>query len=987
LYVDILFEPRNEVIRVVERDPQGNRVHKEYAPDYHFFLNDSHGTYKSIYGDPVKMVKPRTFSDLRKMKSKYYSATTWESDIKQDTRCLESNYKGMESPKLHTAFFDIETDFDSVNGYSAPRDADNAIISIAVYLQWLDQMVCVAVPPSTMTWEEALEISSEVPDTILVSTEEEMLEMFLTLIEDADVLSGWNSDFYDIPYTTNRIIKKLGKLHARRLCLWDRMPESRMVERFGKEEQTYDLVGRVHLDYLKLYKNFNYEEKSSYKLNSVAEDELDEQKVDYDGTLDHLYNHDFKLFLEYNIQDTKLLDDLDKKLQFIDLASDMAHDNCIKIPAILGAVGMTEQAVVMEAHDMGYVVPDKDIPQDDHIKYKAAGGWVSHPKIGLHDWVGSTDLNSLYPSVIRALNMSNETIIGQIRTHETLGQISDFIESFTSESKKKSAFAEWWNDRFNTLEMEHFFEDNNEHKLYLDMEDGNTFELTGSELRQLVFDNQNNWCISANGTIFRTDKRGVIPALLTRWYEERKVLKKKMNMYGQLEINEKNEYPIRIAEGLFTAEDVDYSSYVMNDAYDLDKCFNTSTLQGFIKAGNRDEVVRYMNLHRLEVKDGVVVHSDPIELEYVGKYWDKKQLVKKILLNSLYGGLLSKAHRFFDQRLGQSTTLTGRCITKHMTAKTNEILTGEYDHGGVTAIYNDTDSTYFSAYPVMKEEMDQWPVEKTIKFYDELGEAVNDTFIQYMEDSFHVPPMYGEVIAAAREIVSKKGLFIKKKRYATLVVDNEGKRMDIGGKMGKVKVTGLDLRRSDTVKYIQGFLMNVLTLLLEGYEEDDIISYIIAFKKDLEKMDPWTWGRPSSANKLTHYGKAKEDELSRKLSGMDGTKGFTIPSHVAGALNWNELLVMANDMETMKIPDGAKVMSLPLIEGADNPYSRVSYPVDETRLPTWFLELPFDVDEMMKTNIDKKVNNLLGIMNWDLSRTDLDNEAFEEMFVYDDDDC
>jgi DNA polymerase elongation subunit (family B) len=693
MYVDILFEPHKEVLRVVERSDSGERIYKEFQPDYHFFLNDARGSHKSIYGNPVKMVKPRTFSEMRKMRSMYYSATTWESDIKQDCRCLETHYLGAESPKLQTAFFDIETDFDEVRGYSEPCDALNPITSIAVYLQWIEQMVCIAVPPPTLSWDEAQDIASSIPNVLLVQTEEEMLDTFLSLIEDADILSGWNSDFYDIPYTTNRIIKKLGKVHAKRMCLWDKLPESKMVERFGKEEQTYDLVGRIHLDYLKLYKNFNYEEKRSYNLNSIAEAELGERKVEYDGTLDQLYKNDFGLFLEYNIKDTKLLDDLDKKLQFIDLANDMAHDNCIKLPSILGAVGMTEQAIVLEAHSKDLKVPDKNIPDDDHdIRHKAAGGWVSHPKIGLHDWIGSSDLNSLYPSVIRALNMSNETIVGQIRTHETLKEIRDYIETFTSESKRKSAFAEWWNDRFCTLEMQYFFDDDKSHILYLDMEDGDTFELTGSQLRTLIFDESNNFSISANGTIYDNSKRGIIPSLLTRWYDERKTLKKIMNMYGQLEINEKNEYPIRIDEGLFTDADKAYDNYPSSNPYSLTEGFNTKTLQSYIEDNNKTEVVKYMNMHRLEVKDGVVVHSNQKELADIVKFWDKKQLVKKILLNSLYGGLLAKSHRFFDQRIGQSTTLTGRTITKHMTAKTNQILTGEYDHDGVTAVYNDTDS-------------------------------------------------------------------------------------------------------------------------------------------------------------------------------------------------------------------------------------------------------------------------------------------------------
>lgn len=989
MYVDIVYIKDSESIKVVER-VDGVRVFKDYKPDYHFFINDTTGKYTTIYGNPVKKLVPKSREELHQLKRAFRKSPMWESDIRPAYRCLEQEYLGAEPPKMNVAFFDIETDFDAIRGYSTPAEAFNPITSISVYLQWLDKMVCIAVPPPTITMEKAEEIAAAVGNVIIVNTETEMLDIFLSLIEDADVLSGWNSELYDIPYIVNRVTKLMGKLHARRLCLWNMLPERRTTEFGGAEQEIYSLVGRIHLDYMKLYKNFNTEERRSYALDRIAEDEeLGEGKVKYAGTLDQLYKQEFKLFLEYNIQDTKLLDLIDKKLQYISLANSMAHVNCIPIPAVTGAVGMTEQAIILEAHRLNLVVQDKkEIEEDtgDSILHKAAGGWVSHPKIGIHRWVGAVDLNSLYPSVIRALNMSSETIVGQIRTDDTIRAINDWIAL----GGTKHTFAEWWNDRFSTLEMENYFTNNKSNILHLDMEDGSSFELTGAELRKLVFESGKPWCISANGTIFDTSKVGVIPSLLGRWYNERKTMKKCMSMYESLVANEKVEGVV-IPSELFTAADINYANFTEANCYNLDEAYNDKALRALITAGVKDDVVAYMNAHRLTVVNGKALYHDQQYIHTIVEYWDKRQHVRKILLNSLYGGLLNRAHRFFDQRLGQSTTLTGRNITKHMSASINQLFTGEYDHNGATAIYNDTDSFYFSAYEVMKPHVEAgemvWSTENVIQLYDEVANATNATFSSFMLNTFNVPVSYGKVIAAGREIVAKTTLFIKKKRYAALVIDKEGTRQDVGGKPGKMKVTGLDLRRNDTVKEVQVFLMEILKLVLEDYTEDDVIAYINAFKQSYNETEPWLWGKPSKSNNLTNYMHKVEVELEKRLSGEGKTKGFTVPAQITGAIHWNAMREMNNDRETMKITDGTKISLCYLLQTADNSYKEICYPIDELRLPEWFTSLPFDREKMMKTALDKKVKNMIGILNWDLSRTSFANENFEKMFVFDPNDC
>jgi DNA polymerase elongation subunit (family B) len=137
-------------------------------------------------------------------------------------------------PKLNIAFFDIETDFDPEKGFADPSDPFMPITSISVYLQWLETMVCLAVPPKTLTMDEAKKELEGIDNVMLFEKEGDMIDTFLTLIEDADILSGWNSEGYDIPYTVNRTSRVLSKDDTRRFCLWKQLPKKREYEKYGK---------------------------------------------------------------------------------------------------------------------------------------------------------------------------------------------------------------------------------------------------------------------------------------------------------------------------------------------------------------------------------------------------------------------------------------------------------------------------------------------------------------------------------------------------------------------------------------------------------------------------------------------------------------------------------------------------------------------------------------------------------------------------------
>ena len=877
------------MIKVVERK-DGVRTFREFPVKYTFYYKDQKGKYKSVYGDPLSRIVCKNTKDFRKEIAINRDKTLFESDINPIFQCLSENYLNQDAPKLNIAFFDIETDFDPERGFADPSDPFMGITSVSVYLQWLETMICLAVPPKTLTMEAATELLKDIPNVMLFEKEKDMLDTFLTLIEDADILSGWNSEGYDIPYTVNRVARVLSKDDTRRFCLWGQLPKKREYEKYGKMSETYDLVGRVHLDSLNLYRKYTYEERHSYRLDAIGEIEVGENKTAYEGTLDQLYNNDFKKFIEYNIQDTALLDKLDKKLRFIDLSNSIAHENTVLLQTTMGAVAVTEQGIINEAHHRGLQVPNRK-NRDDEENTQAAGAYVAFPKKGLHKWIGSMDLNSLYPSVIRALNMAPETVVGQIRPEISEARVHEDM------NLKKQSFAGSWEGRFATEEYEAVMDKRKDIAMTVDFENGQSQVMSGAEIYKLIFDSQNPWMLSSNGTIFTQEFEGVIPGILKRWYAERKDLQKMLKKAKE--------------------------------------------------AGNKAEI----------------------------EYWDKRQLVKKINLNSLYGAILNPGCRFFDKRIGQSTTLTGRTIVKHMSAEVNKVITGVYDHVGEAVIYGDTDSVYFSAWPTLKNEINAgnipWTKENVITLYDQVSEAANATFPDMMAKAFHCPKSRSEVIAAGREIVAESGLFITKKRYAALVYDTEGFRSDTDGKPGKVKAMGLDLRRSDTPVFMQEFLSELLLMVLTDKPQEDILERITVFRKEFSERPGWEKGSPKRANKIGHYQRMEQKQGKANM-----------PGHVRASINWNTLKRMNGDKYSQEIVDGMKVIVCKLKQ---NPlgYTSVAYPTDELRMPEWFKELPFDDAAMAETIIDNKLDNLIGVLDYPLEDTKRHN-TFNSLFDFGD---
>ena len=289
-------------------------------------------------------------------------------------------------------------------------------------------------------------------------------------------------------------------------------------------------------------------------------------------------------------------------------------------------------------------------------------------------------------------------------------------------------------------------------------------------------------------------------------------------------------------------------------------------------------------------------------------------------------------------------------------------------------LVKNTDSVYFSAWPLIADEVRagtmEWNKDICVQLYDTIADGVNESFPGFMERACHSPRHMGEIIKAGRELVAEKGLFITKKRYAVLIYELEGKRLDVNGKPGKVKAMGLDLKRSDTPKFVQDFLSDILLDTLTGSQRDHIIAKVREFKTRFQELPPWEKGTPKRVNNLTKFTRAEEAQGRANM-----------PGHVRAAMNWNNLKRMNSDNYSMGIVDGMKTIVCKL---KDNPIGMMSvgYPIDEPHIPQWFKDLPFDHALMETTIVDQKVENLLGVLKWDVSTHTQLRSSFTDLFSF-----
>ena len=495
MYQNIYYERQKNLIHLWD-DTSGYQTfpYRKYA-----YKKDPYGQYRSMNGDKLTKIGKWEKEDNDEL---------FESDVPETTRVLVDIYDTDLPSKGHrTMTFDIEVEM--ITGLPNTKEAQNEITSIAAHdsaTQLFDVFVLDKQRKVKRNGEKINKDGREVTIHIF-DNEKNLLLAFLNYYEevDATILTGWNIDFFDIPYLYNRIKNVCGEGHAKRL--------SRIGQCFySPYRDKWSFGGVSILDYINLYKQYNFGLESSYTLNHIATKELGRGKVEYEGSLDDLFENDLEKFIEYNIVDVDLVVAMDNKLKFIELCRAICHAGYVPYEDYIYSSKWLEGACLAYLKTKGLVATNK--PKDrqermqalrDNNEEKFIGAYVKEPIVGKYDWIYDLDLTSLYPSIIMTLNISPETKIGK-------------IENWDAEAWIKG-------------------EDNGTYRI---VGKDDTYEYTKEELSDVIKDS--NLGVAANGVLYSQDSPGLIADILNTWFQKRVEYRKLEKKYGEEKNTELYEF-------------------------------------------------------------------------------------------------------------------------------------------------------------------------------------------------------------------------------------------------------------------------------------------------------------------------------------------------------------------------------------------------------------------------------------------------------------
>lgn len=550
-FVGYYQDYKNNVLKVSER-VNGKRILQEYPLIFEYYVQDKDGYYEGYDGKKLKKISLSNNYQMKQHKEQCQknNIKTYEMSFNIPNKVLYQYYNKQSAPILHKSFADIEVDRKGYEYLTVKQLVEKAccpINAISIYNDWQETLYTLMLCPETLNFEDAQAICNKFDNTFLFKDESQLLNGIIAILDDCDCFSGWNSTRFDTPYIVRRIENVLGKEYVKKLCLWGVEPKYKEKEnvKFHTIDITYEIIGKWFTDYMELYMKHEQGKKESYKLNSIAEIELGEQKVQHTETLEDMYRYNYEDFIKYNRQDTMLVKKLDDKLKFIDIHNRQAHEATCSLETTMGTVQYMNQNIINALHNKGLIAPDKE--EGINSEYDGIippGAFVPEPIVGLCTNVISFDLNSLYPSIIRSLNLSPETIVAQIKMNLTIPYLWNKIKEKKLWKKVSEQIPDWgaaWSgdDMWGCLEYQEVMKQSDTILTLQLNETGEEIDLPAKDIYEMIFSKDSHLSISGAGTIFRTDKVGIINEILTNWYAQRKKYKKEMAKFEDMAVGVK----------------------------------------------------------------------------------------------------------------------------------------------------------------------------------------------------------------------------------------------------------------------------------------------------------------------------------------------------------------------------------------------------------------------------------------------------------------
>jgi len=805
--------------------------YRKFPFQHYGYIKDPKGTLITLDGHKVKKVTGWSAEDEA-------NGNIYESDLNPETRTLIDLYYESDNMSVNhnEMFFDIEVSMEG--GYALSTEATNEITAITYYLKTTKQYTTFLLDKDNKItpYKKAGHI------LMTFQTEKGLLKSFIDEFQKAKptIISGWNSEQFDIPYICNRIERIFNRKTLQSLS-----PIGKVT--YNEREETFNIAGITHWDYMLLYKKFTYNEEASYSLDAISKKELNRGKLVYEGTLQELYENDVNTFIDYNIEDVRLILEIDNKLAFIDTGKNICHkghvsyNNLFFVSSVLDGASLTYTKKVgiiapnkkkkiklklQRNHSAGekkiyfdndlpkrfpkkaflkiwknrssaidveyiewkdnYVILEEELEENLLTKYEVklslVGAYIRDPIPGKYKWIFDLDLTSMYPFLIISLNISPETKVGKILNWAP----EDYIKRI---------------DKIYTIYIK-----------------GKKDELNKDELEELFLKEQ--YSVASNGVLYNTHNKGLIPTILELWFQERSEYKDLMKKYK--------------------------------------------------KEGNKELTL----------------------------FYHLKQLTAKVLLNSFYGVMALESFRFFDIENAEAVTISGQNLIKFSVragnAYYNKVLKPEtyIDYN----IYVDTDSCFFSALPIIQklyQEVDINNIEEMVKYTLKIAgktqDYINKSYDVYAQKFLNLST---HKFFIKQENVAKAGFWQAKKRYAQLIVNEEGVMIE------KLDIKGMDVVRSDFSPAFRIFMKQMLWDILNDLEQLEITTKIIEFKKSLSEKNIVEIMAGSSVKKISEY-----DDPERPI--FRTYKGT--PVHGKAALMYNDILGYLKETQYQPIINGDKV--------------------------------------------------------------------------------
>ena len=791
--------------------------YKKYA-----YVKNRTGNYISLYGDKLKRIN----------KWDVDQPELFESDVNPEIRVLVDNYTDSDEVSIghKVMIFDIEVEV--TQGFPDVNKAENKITSIAFNDPILEKYFCYVLDPSN-------KLKPNNSDDTIVSFKDEydLLNAFFKKYMEIQptILTGWNVEFFDITYLYNRASQVIGRDIANLLSPIGVVQWSDFVKR-------YKIAGVSTLDYLALYKKYTFSQRPSYRLDAIGEYEVREKKVAYDGTLNDLYENDLDKFVQYNLQDVKLVKKIDDKLDFIGIARGLAHLGHVPYEDVFMSSRYLEGAILVYLRKNNIVAPNKHKKGENTKLEKFEGAYVQDPQKGKHDWVYDLDITSMYPSCIMSLNISPETKIGKIEgwnPGEFLKKDNKKTYSITHEGKVLNRYTE--------TELKHMMEN----------------EQVG---------------IATNGVMYRSDKDGLLPALLRKWFDER---------------------------------------------------------------------VEYRKLSKKFFEEGDKEKSE---------YFDRRQYLQKVVLNSLYGVLGLPAFRFYDLDNAEAVTTTGQSLIKFTKKITNSFYNKELKDTKDYCIYIDTDSVFYSGLPLVKKRFPDLDIgnedkmsKAILQIADEVQLYLNNGYNYFAKKFCNLDKHRFDI---KQEVIAKSGLFVTKKRYALKIINDNGK------KVNKLMVKGLDTVRSSFPVAMRDMLSKLLEDILMNVPKKVLDTFILNFKNSMKLMDFNKIAIPIGVKGITKY--------TNKDGSIFKSHKLGTPIHVKSALYYNDFLKYNKiSRQYSGISNGEKIKWVYLKQ---NPLglNTIAYKGHEDPPEVLeFIKQFINPDKLYKQALHKKIMMLYEALGWD----------------------